>query len=160
MGKQKRGVRIMRIKSGSQKGAAMVEFALILIPLLILTFGLIEFGLLMYNQQVLTNAAREGARYGIVMTDPLVDGDERDQTSIQGVVATYVLNHLVSLGSGGGTLTSSASALTGVGYCGTSSSGVPLTVSVTYDYAFLVMGNFIPGLDSLTLSSTAVMNCE
>ena len=62
----------MRIKFGSQKGAAMVEFALILIPLIILTFGLIEFGLLMYNQQVLTNAAREGARYGIVMT-PLLE---------------------------------------------------------------------------------------
>jgi Flp pilus assembly protein TadG len=150
----------MRIKSGSQKGAAMVEFALILIPLLILTFGLIEFGLLMYNQQVLTNAAREGARYGIVMTDPTITGDERDQGLIQGVVTNYALSHLVTLGSGGGTLTPVASAATPVLYCGTLSSGAPLTVSVTYDYAFLVMGNFIPGLDSITLSSTAVMNCE
>ena len=54
----------------SQRGASAVEFALILPLLIVLTFGIIEFGLLMYNQQVLTNAAREGARYGIVQTDP------------------------------------------------------------------------------------------
>ena len=52
----------MRIKSASQKGAAMVEFALILIPLAYSTFGIIEFGLLMYNQQVLTNASQGGGK--------------------------------------------------------------------------------------------------
>ena len=60
----------MRIKFASQKGAAMVEFALILIPLLLITFGIIEFGMFMYNQQVLTNASREGARAGIVASIP------------------------------------------------------------------------------------------
>jgi Flp pilus assembly protein TadG len=152
----------MRIKSGSQKGAAMVEFALIMMLLLTLTFGLIEFGFVMYNQQVITNAAREGARYGIVMTDPLNANDDRDQGLIQGVVTTYAFSHLVNLGTGvgGGTFTSSASVPVR-GYCNTGSSGLPLTVSATYVYSFLVMGNFIPGLDPvITLSSTAVMNCE
>ena len=71
----------MRIKFASQKGAAMVEFALILIPLLLITFGIIEFGLLMYNQQVLTNASREGARAGIVSSSPRVtcNGNEFDK---------------------------------------------------------------------------------
>jgi Flp pilus assembly protein TadG len=151
----------MRIQSGSQKGAAMVEFALILMLLLTLTFGLIEFGLLVYNQQVITNAAREGARYGIVMTDPLNATDDRNPGLIQGVVTTYALSHIVTLGTGGGAFTTSASAPTALGYCDTGSSGIPLTVSVTYDYAFLVMGSLIPGLsDVKQLSSTAVMNCE
>lgn len=151
----------MRQKLSSQHGAAMVEFALVLILFLTLIFGLIEFGLLMFNKQVITNAAREGARFGIVMTDPIVVGDERDQTLINTVVTNYAQTHLINLGSGGGAFTASASALTPGGYCDTSSSGTPLIVSATYDYAFLVIGNFIPGLPpTITLSSTAVMNCE
>ena len=49
-----------------QKGAVAVEFALILPVLVLLLFGIVEFSLLMYNKQILTNASREGARYGIV----------------------------------------------------------------------------------------------
>jgi Flp pilus assembly protein TadG len=49
-----------------ENGAAAVEFA-ILLPLLAgLVFGIIEFGLLLYNQQVITNASREGARAAIM----------------------------------------------------------------------------------------------
>lgn len=51
-----------RIKSG-ERGAAAVEFALILPVLLVLVMGLIEFSLLFNNQISLTNAAREGARF-------------------------------------------------------------------------------------------------
>jgi Flp pilus assembly protein TadG len=149
MGKQKRGVSIMRIKSASQKGAAMVEFALILIPLLILTFGLIEFGLLMYNQQVITNAAREGARYGIVMTDA---AHPISTAMINKVVTDYASTHLVSADK----ITPSASRT-----CGPGTFGLPLTVSLSCDYTYMVIDNFIPGLGSTkTLTSQAVMRCE
>ncbi len=77
----------------SHRGAAAVEFALVLIPLIILTFGLIEFGLLMYNQQVLTNAAREGARRGIVQQTPRINIAE-----IENTVHTYADTHLVTFG--------------------------------------------------------------
>jgi hypothetical protein len=50
----------------NQKGATAVEFAIVLSLLLTLIFGIVEFGLFMFNRQVITNAAREGARYGIV----------------------------------------------------------------------------------------------
>ena len=49
-----------------QHGASAVEFAVILPFLITLVFGIIEFGLLLYNQQVLTNASREGARAAII----------------------------------------------------------------------------------------------
>ena len=56
----------MRSKFSSQKGASAVEFALVLPLLMLILFGIIEFGLLMYNKAMITNASREGARRGIV----------------------------------------------------------------------------------------------
>ena len=59
----------------NEAGAALVEAALIMIPFLLLLFGVIEFGLLLYDQQVLNNAAREGARAGIVVRTPRLSDD-------------------------------------------------------------------------------------
>jgi Flp pilus assembly protein TadG len=54
-------------RSGSKtRGQALVEFALILPWLLLLFFGIIEFGRLILAYEELNNAAREGARYAIV----------------------------------------------------------------------------------------------
>ncbi len=53
-------------KLKSEKGQAMLEFALILPILLILVCGIIDFGWIFYNQSELNNCAREGARYAIV----------------------------------------------------------------------------------------------
>ncbi|MGD8892889.1 MAG: pilus assembly protein, partial [Desulfobacterales bacterium] len=53
-----------------QNGATVVEFAIILPLLIVFLFGIIEFGLLLYNKQVITNASREGARAGLVVRDP------------------------------------------------------------------------------------------
>ena len=52
-----------------ERGAAVVEFAIVLPFLMLLLIGIIELGLLFYNQQVLTNASREGARSGIARFD-------------------------------------------------------------------------------------------
>lgn len=49
----------------NQKGTAMVELAITLPLILSLLCGTIEFGVLFYNKQVITNASREGARAGI-----------------------------------------------------------------------------------------------
>ena len=50
----------------SQAGAELVEFALVL-PILLLVFGgIVDFGLLLQRQQVITNAAREGARLAVL----------------------------------------------------------------------------------------------
>jgi len=52
------------------RGAAAVEFALILPLLVLLIFGIVEFGRA-YNVQIsITNAAREGARVMAVHNDP------------------------------------------------------------------------------------------
>lgn len=56
----------------NEKGASAVEFALILIPLIILIFAIFEFGILFNNYIALTHAAREGARLAAVGEDELV----------------------------------------------------------------------------------------
>jgi Flp pilus assembly protein TadG len=154
----------MRVKFASQKGAAMVEFALILIPLIILTFGLIEFGLLMYNQQVLTNASREGARAGIVVSNPrlldtgsctLAPDGSILPTSIKCVVDNYCLNHLVTF-DGGNSPTTEVS-----GYAYNAAFGTNLRVKVSFDYSFLVVPNFIPGITNpRTMEAVTVMKYE
>ena len=45
-------------------GQAMVEFALVIPVMLLLVFGVVEFGRAYYTYSALTNAARKGARYG------------------------------------------------------------------------------------------------
>lgn len=54
--------------TGSQgdSGQAVLELALILPVLLLLLFGIIEFGIIFHSNLVLNQAAREGARLGVV----------------------------------------------------------------------------------------------
>ena len=65
----------------SEKGQALVEFALALPILLMLLCGIIDFGWIYYNQITLNNAAREGARYAVIHYDPSADWkkDARDR---------------------------------------------------------------------------------
>jgi Flp pilus assembly protein TadG len=54
-----------------------IEFALILPVIMILIFGALELSRAMTVQQVLTNAVREGAREGIVVTATTTDVIDR-----------------------------------------------------------------------------------
>jgi Flp pilus assembly protein TadG len=61
-------VSVVRLPSRvrSQSGAELVEFALVLPMLLLILAGIIDFGLILQRQQVITNAAREGARLAVL----------------------------------------------------------------------------------------------
>jgi hypothetical protein len=54
----------------NQRGVAAVEFALLLPVLIMVLFGIIEFGIALSRQQVLDTASREGARLGIRQAVP------------------------------------------------------------------------------------------
>ena len=54
--------RIMR--SQRAKGVAIVEMAVVVVLLLMLTFGIVEYGWLMLKAQEVTNCARHAARVG------------------------------------------------------------------------------------------------
>jgi Flp pilus assembly protein TadG len=53
-----------------ERGAAAVEFALVLPLLLLLVFGIVEFGRTFQVQATLSAAAREGVRVMAVQNDP------------------------------------------------------------------------------------------
>lgn len=58
------------MRNDSERGAAAVEFAILLPLLLMLVLGTIEFGRA-YNAQItLTNAARDGVRVMAIANDP------------------------------------------------------------------------------------------
>ena len=55
--KTKRGIR-------AERGAIAVEFAIIFPVLILLVFGIIDFGHAWYMRHMMSDASREGARYG------------------------------------------------------------------------------------------------
>ena len=130
------------MKGQHQKGAAAIEFALILPVLILLLFGTVEFSLLLFNQQILTNASREGARYGIVA------GHDSDSIIIE--VDKYCAGNLISFGSAATPTT----IVTGAG----GTFGNDLTVTVTYNYDFLVLANL--GFGPVILTAKTVMKLE
>ncbi len=60
----------------NEKGASAVEFALILPILVILVFGIVQFGIAYNNYIALTHAAREGARLAAVNMDEILGIEE------------------------------------------------------------------------------------
>lgn len=62
---------VRRCTDRSERGAAAVEFALVLLPLLLLLVGIIEFSRVFYLQFRMQEAAREAART-VALHDPLL----------------------------------------------------------------------------------------
>jgi Flp pilus assembly protein TadG len=57
---------LARRRRADDRGAAAVEFALTVIPLLMIVFGVIHFGFAMAQKASLNSSVRAGARYGSV----------------------------------------------------------------------------------------------
>ena len=50
------------LRRRAQKGVAAVEFALVLIPMLLLAFGVVEYGRALYQYNALVKTVRDGVR--------------------------------------------------------------------------------------------------
>lgn len=59
-------IRWLKTLKQNREGQAMVEMALVLPVLILIMFGIIEFGRVFNSYLVVTNAAREAARVGVV----------------------------------------------------------------------------------------------
>jgi Flp pilus assembly protein TadG len=127
----------------SQKGATLVEFAIIASVLFLLLFAIIEFGMYLYNQQVITNASREGVRAGIVSKKPRVPDPE-----IKNIVNNYCQKHLVTFGNANDPITVSDSKAD-------AKFGENLTVTVSFNYGSL----FLPFMTKV-MQAQAVMRYE
>ena len=92
----------------SERGAELIEFALVLPLLLFIIMGLIDFGLMFQRFEVVTNAAREGARMAVLpgYVNADVEARVRSYLTTGGVAATTsnstVVTTSVTIPTGGG----------------------------------------------------------
>jgi Flp pilus assembly protein TadG len=81
-----------------ERGAAAVEFALVVPVLLLLVFGMIDFGRLLFTRNNLQSAVREGARVAAARPNP-TDGVARDRVVayINAAEQTHIAPDMVSV---------------------------------------------------------------
>ena len=74
-----------RRKNRRERGAAAVEFAVVLPVFLMLVMGAIDFGYYFFVSEIVTNAAREGARAGSVLDPGALSSDviEKAETTAE-----------------------------------------------------------------------------
>lgn len=120
----------------SQKGQALVEFALLVPIFVILLFGIMEFARLWETMSVLTSAAREGARVAAV-SSPSVS---QARSAAERVLAASNIS--------GATVSVSGP---------NSDSEVIVTVSINYTP---VTGSIVPGIGAFSLTRSTTMHWE
>jgi Flp pilus assembly protein TadG len=137
----------------SESGAELVEFALTFPLLLLVVLGIIDFGTMFQQYEVVTNAAREGARIAVLpnYTDP----------DVLTRVDQYVSQSIFTLGGGNlqRTVTRNAAVAVGGGACMST-----VTVTVNYDHTYLFLGGigtyFGRTFGTKTLSASSTMRTE
>jgi len=138
----------------SEKGAALVEAAITLPLLLLVSVGIFEFGRAYQTWQVLTNAAREGARMAVLpdITSTVARQRVRDYMQAgllpQYATATVSVNKSSSITVNGAAVSAS---LVSVDY--------PFTFSVLRPVARMVTRSTTLGAP-LTMHAEAVMRNE
>lgn len=137
-----------RAASHGESGQALAEIAIALPLLLLMLIGIWEFARAYQIQQVVVNAAREGARIVVL---PDASGGTVDS-------ATNAVNNYLS----GGHISGAT-----VNITGTQDTGQPMTVTVSVPYSFRLIGPIIRlatgdngGPGDITLSSQATMRHE
>ncbi len=129
-------------KRSARRGAALVEFAVIVPLFFTLVIGIIEFGRIMMVQEILVNAARTAARQVILNGSTL--------TGVESTTATYMSGSGISGYTLNVTPNPSASPAPG--------SGTAMAVTVSVPWSSITWSGTYPiNLTGTTLTSTVVM---
>ncbi len=124
-----------------RRGAAILELALLLPLLMMLVLGILEFGRALVVQEILTNAAREGARRAAI------SGASHD------AALAAIDNYLANEG-----ITGHTSSI--VPNANTVAEGDPVTVTVSVAYTEVDFGIVLTWLGDNTLNAYVVMRKE
>jgi Flp pilus assembly protein TadG len=133
-------------------GAEFVEFALSFPLLLLVVLGIMDFGLMFQQYEVITNAAREGARIGMLPTYSVTDAQTRAQA--------YVTASLIT---GGNTATVATPTYQSISLGGGKSvCGVNVQVSYPHNYMFIsgIATYFGGSFGTKTLTASSTMRLE
>jgi hypothetical protein len=141
----------------SERGAELIEFALVFPVLLLVVLGIVDFGFLFQRMEVITNAAREGARIAVLPAYTNAD------------VQTRVCNYLAS----GGVPTTSCGAAGGNPTISITTPSIPIAgatpmsghrVQVTYTHNYIFIGPiaswFGGAFTNVPINGVAVMRDE
>jgi Flp pilus assembly protein TadG len=138
----------------SERGAELVEFAIVMPVLVVMLTGILDFALLFHSYEVTTNAAREGARLAVL--------PGYDVNAYQAAL-NRVDEYIAAGGARGGYTRTAELVPVSLGAALPPGSGVRVTV--TYTHSFLLIGPVIGLLngtftDSVTYSTSSVMRTE
>jgi hypothetical protein len=136
----------------SERGSVLIEAAITMPLLLLVVLGLVDFGRLFQRYEVVTNAAREGARVAILPEYDSTDAQHRVEQYITAggldplLVTVTPIAQSVPVGGGGPCIT-----LKGV--------------TVTYPHTYSFVGGIIQffggsGFGTINLTATASMRTE
>jgi Flp pilus assembly protein TadG len=132
----------------SERGAELIEFAVVMPILIFIIAGIFEFGMMFRALEAVTNAAREGARVGVLPGYNAPDVQTRVNnylaaSGLTGPRTTTVTNQTIATGAGTFTARS---------------------VQVSYVYPFVVLSGFAPlfggNFGSINLNAAAIMRTE
>lgn len=165
---------LRRHRLSDQRGAAVLEFALVAPLILLIFFGIIEFSILLHDKAMLTNASREGARAGIVFVpgrSATATATEAAATmtiingNIESVIRKYCETNLISFSSSSSVTVPTPIWIDVDGNGNNWEAGDSLEVTVNYDFNFMVFSglvNFFGGnlSDVFNLKAVTEMRLE
>ncbi len=131
------------------RGQSLVEFAVVLPVFLLILAGICDFGLGLYSQMTIINAAREGARLGVVEPGNVAAIQNRVQGMAAGLDASRLTISTTCLRPSGSTFVACSSPEW--------QSGDSVKVKVDYDYRMIWPLAFGTQID---LTSTVQMRIE
>ena len=130
----------------SERGAELIEMAVALPLLLLVVMGVVDFGFLFQRYMVLTNAAMEGARVGVLPGYTFADAKNR--------ATAYA-----TAGGVPGTVNATATAISLPGANGSAWPGMRVVVTHTYQYQYIgpIAGLFGGSFSSVTLTAQSTV---
>ncbi len=132
-------VKRIRNTLGNEEGQSLVEFAFAVPMLLVLAFGIAEFGRAWMTQNILTGAAREAVRL-LAVPAPFGGPGAANARAVAVLTSAGITANNISVNDNGVAFQA-------------------VSVSITYNFPTAVAG-FFPGLDNIPLTSTTTMRRE
>ena len=141
--------RLSQYLNAMQRGTAAIEMALLLPILILMVVGVVEFGLLMHNQSVVTSASSVAARAGMAQGNPKLTTSQ-----ISKIATDYCTGNLMAFST-------TPSVTVDVLQASDPVFQKPLQVTVRFTYEGLLVGTFLSALQiNPQLIATTVMYNE